>query len=733
MASGISAAEEELIGRERHRWSENRKVYTRKIHKLNKNKNNNNTSNSTAPTTTHANNTTTNNTDTPNNSKNNNHHPPNLSTAAPSVSATATADNQTNENNSSKNNSGSSNNGNKTNDHIANGTPAQESENENENEKEVAQQKSSSSPAAVPVEEANSSQPQLISTRLETCSEDSSILNRIEPPVPNGHDANLVNRLGKPLVTRVDNRVNISVSAASSKEGVRELKRQLVDELSQVRKMAKRLEDKEIHISGFSSSGIDVGVGRVHMGTAAPAVRSFPFPANGVVEKGVGGGGRMNTDVGSNGSRFKQLSVSMMESNHGIGEVMEKEKRTPKANQYYRNSEFLLGKDRLPPAESNKKSKSSGKKHRSREIDFGFGIDKQLYKKCSNLLQKLMRHKLGWVFNEPVDAKKLGLHDYFDIIKHPMDLGTVKTRLTKNWYKTPREFAEDVRLTFHNAMTYNPEGQDVHFMAKELLRIFEERWPAIETEYDRKLRYEVIRDLGVPTPTSRKSSALAHVYAPLPLLPPPLLHPPPPFQEVRHLGRSQSMPVPPESRSIPAYVVGRTPAPKKPKAKDPHKRDMTFEEKQRLSTNLQSLPAERLDAIVQIIKKRNTALSQHDDEIEVDIDSVDTETLWELDRFVSNYKKNLSKHKRKAELAQARALAAPSAQETLPAPVNIEAVKETRDGEVNVATSPHVQQERHSDNASGSSGSSSSSSDSGSSSSDSDSDSSSSSGSDGGQ
>jgi hypothetical protein len=48
----------------------------------------------------------------------------------------------------------------------------------------------------------------------------------------------------------------------------------------------------------------------------------------------------------------------------------------------------------------------------------------------------------------------------------------------------------------------------------------------------------------------------------------------------------------------------------------------------------------------------------------VDIDSVDAETLWELDRFVTNYKKSLSKHKRKAELAiQARAEAELNAQQ----------------------------------------------------------------------
>ncbi|GJT50256.1 transcription factor GTE4-like protein [Tanacetum coccineum] len=50
---------------------------------------------------------------------------------------------------------------------------------------------------------------------------------------------------------------------------------------------------------------------------------------------------------------------------------------------------------------------------------------------------------------------------------------------------------------------------------------------------------------------------------------------------------------------------------------------------------------ERLE--MRIIKKKNT-LSENDEEIEIDIDSVDIETLWELDRYVTNYKKNLSKN-----------------------------------------------------------------------------------------
>lgn len=34
----------------------------------------------------------------------------------------------------------------------------------------------------------------------------------------------------------------------------------------------------------------------------------------------------------------------------------------------------------------------------------------------------------AWPFYEPVDAVGLGLHDYHDIIRQPMDLGTIKVR-----------------------------------------------------------------------------------------------------------------------------------------------------------------------------------------------------------------------------------------------------------------------------------------------------------------
>lgn len=45
-------------------------------------------------------------------------------------------------------------------------------------------------------------------------------------------------------------------------------------------------------------------------------------------------------------------------------------------------------------------------------------------------------------FHEPVDTVKYGILDYNDIISKPMDLGTVKKRLSHNFYANAKEFVD---------------------------------------------------------------------------------------------------------------------------------------------------------------------------------------------------------------------------------------------------------------------------------------------------
>lgn len=59
-----------------------------------------------------------------------------------------------------------------------------------------------------------------------------------------------------------------------------------------------------------------------------------------------------------------------------------------------------------------------------------------------------------------MDPIALGIPDYFEIIKRPMDLGTVTKKLEDHDYTKAEECVNDIRQVFTNCRTYNPPGND---------------------------------------------------------------------------------------------------------------------------------------------------------------------------------------------------------------------------------------------------------------------------------
>lgn len=62
----------------------------------------------------------------------------------------------------------------------------------------------------------------------------------------------------------------------------------------------------------------------------------------------------------------------------------------------------------------------------------------------------------------------MGLTDYYDIIKTPMDLSTIKKKFDAKQYATPQEFRDDIILMCENCFLYNPPDQHVHVLGKQL-------------------------------------------------------------------------------------------------------------------------------------------------------------------------------------------------------------------------------------------------------------------------
>eukprot|EP00727_Mastigamoeba_balamuthi_P004040 m51a1_g13633 hypothetical protein (293) ;mRNA; r:1029-2050 len=82
-------------------------------------------------------------------------------------------------------------------------------------------------------------------------------------------------------------------------------------------------------------------------------------------------------------------------------------------------------------------------------------------------LNKQFREAVYW-FLEPVDEIKHGAPGYFQIIKNPMDLGTIKSKLSGHKYTDPAQAAADFDLVWNNAMTYNHPGSLVHDAAAKM-------------------------------------------------------------------------------------------------------------------------------------------------------------------------------------------------------------------------------------------------------------------------
>ncbi|KAM1022716.1 hypothetical protein ACFX2I_043608 [Malus domestica] len=186
------------------------------------------------------------------------------------------------------------------------------------------------------------------------------------------------------------------------------------------------------------------------------------------------------------------------------------------------NKKMAGSKRSLPIAHGKESSSNSKRSH----LENGDSM-----KNYGQVLSKLMKQKYAWIFNRPVDVVTLGLHDYYDIIKKPMDLGAVKTNLAKGLYSTPSDFSADVRLTFEKAMRYNPQGHEVYNYANQLRSRFEELFQPLIDKHGDEFRSEKGSDEELqasswnhvePERVSMREAPVRIEKKPEPIRPPPV-------------------------------------------------------------------------------------------------------------------------------------------------------------------------------------------------------------------
>merc|ERR1719189_1296359 len=271
-------------------------------------------------------------------------------------------------------------------------------------------------------------------------------------------------------------------------------------------------------------------------------------------------------------------------------------------------------------------------------------------KACNEIIKEMFSKKhsaYAWPFYKPVDTEQLDLHDYKQVIKKPMDLGTVRTKMEAREYRVPTEFATDMRLIFTNCYKYNPPEHDVVAMARKLQDVFEMRYARIPDEVNANANAGgfVKHDPGATDgedydsedERERKLLQLQEQLRQMQEQMKILVE-----ESIRSKNRKKhkTKDGKPESGGKQRKTKTKKPSLGKAGAIDSDDEmkttPMTYDEKRQLSLDINKLPGDKLGKVVQIIQHREPSLrDSNPDEIEIDFETLKPSTLRALEAFVT--------------------------------------------------------------------------------------------------
>mmetsp|Transcript_16213 Transcript_16213/g.47596 ORF Transcript_16213/g.47596 Transcript_16213/m.47596 type:complete len:930 (-) Transcript_16213:531-3320(-) len=326
---------------------------------------------------------------------------------------------------------------------------------------------------------------------------------------------------------------------------------------------------------------------------------------------------------------------------------------------------------------------------------------KEPLRKCAQVLKNLMASPHAKWFNQPVDPVALDIPDYLTVVKRPMDLSTVKGNLESGTLETPEQFKAAVLLVFSNAVLYNTNKEHaVHIAARTMRQLFEDKFRSqvedplrraaendatLATARANATAARVARAGGGPgaggsgkkarSNANKAASARAgrvksgprgnqklgqgvnggasapggspRAPAARPKAPAAGMVPLSQVQEIQRqmqmmqetINMLQQQTSQNEQLQNHLQLSAAAPAaPSRKKAQDDH-RPLSESEKVALSTAMERLPSTKLPRVLEIIRERMPGFSDEDQEIEIDINALDTPTLRHLQRYVKSCSK----------------------------------------------------------------------------------------------
>ena len=265
--------------------------------------------------------------------------------------------------------------------------------------------------------------------------------------------------------------------------------------------------------------------------------------------------------------------------------------------------------------------------------------------KCSNILGDLMKQPAAAFFAAPVDWEKLNISDYPLIVKIPMDLGTVRAKLTSFEYETHVAFAGDMRLVFRNAIEYNQSrDHPVHKAARDLAGKFEQRFLALANSLPAPLGPG-----GAKLPSGHAATGIPGLVVPKPAPRRKSTGGAKAIQRQRSLGMA---PVAAPNNDLVEKMAQKMDWMEQEIARltqNDHRQQATtvlqqhqkaaenplsVDEKRALVAKVHKLPPARMGQVVEIIRESMQGSGNSGEDMEIPIDDLDTFTLRRLQVFI---------------------------------------------------------------------------------------------------
>ncbi|KAF2732055.1 Bromodomain-containing protein [Polyplosphaeria fusca] len=272
---------------------------------------------------------------------------------------------------------------------------------------------------------------------------------------------------------------------------------------------------------------------------------------------------------------------------------------------------------------------------------------------CESVMSEILKpkyEKFSWPFMNPVDPVALNIPSYLKIIKKPMDFGTVNKNLKEGQYQTAKDFHADAQLVFTNCFKFNPETDEVNRMGKQLSELFNSLWneksewlaqhaptsdpqspgsnSSDEEEEEEEEEVDQTQDqiLAIQKQIqalNETAQALLHKNGGKRAS--PKAGPKKKSGKAAPQKKKNSLAVPPPMKTSKPKARVRAPAP------------LTFGQKQEISEGISTLGDSDMRKAVQIIRNGCPQLaSVNDDEMEIDMDEIDDNTLRELFKFIKS-------------------------------------------------------------------------------------------------